>query len=100
MSHLFRDVLLPSSVAICLLLAEGLSQAKAGDEPTGSEPVGSELTVAAAAAVKPEPGEFEVRMPRTSPARESAAASTASEPDGRRCRRVERIGKTSARVCP
>ena len=95
MSHLIRDVLLPSSIAVSLLLGLTIGPARAGEEPTGSEPA-----AIVAAAEKPAPGEFEVRMPRTSPARETAAASASSGADGRPCRRVERIGKTVARVCP
>ena len=100
MSHLIRDVLLPSSLAVSLLLGLALNPVQAGDEPAGSEPAGTESAAVVAAAVRPEPGEFEVRMPRTSPTPEAAAAGPASTPHGKHCRRVERIGKTSARVCP
>lgn len=96
MYYLIRDVLLPSSIAISLILGLAVGPARAGDEPSGTEPA----VVAAAVAVKPEPGEFEVRMPRTSPVLETAAASEAAEPAGKHCRRVERIGKTTARHCP
>jgi hypothetical protein len=94
MSTLIRDVLLPSAAAIGLLVNLTVGPARAGDEPNGAEPA-----AIVAAAEKPEPGEFEARMPRTSPAGEIVAASETDRPS-QRCRRVERIGKTSARRCP
>jgi hypothetical protein len=95
MSTLIRDVLLPSAAAIGLLVGVTVGPALAGQEPAGDEPA-----TVVAAAVKPEPGEFEVPMQRANPARDTAAASEPAEPDGNRCRRVGRIGKTTARHCP
>jgi hypothetical protein len=95
MSTLIRDVLLPSAAAFGLLVGLTIGPARAGQEPANDEPAS-----VVAAALKPEPGEFEVPVPRANPARDTAAASEPAESDGKRCRRVGRIGKTTARHCP
>jgi hypothetical protein len=93
MSSLFSDVLLPGAAAVGLLVIVAVGPVHAGDEPAGT--VSPAATVAANTA---EPGQFEVTQPRRTVVRETAAVQPSSD-DGKTCRRVERIGKTTARVC-
>lgn len=93
MSSLIREVILPAAAAVGFLVAMAIPSAQAQEVATAPEPAAVLASASSAASLAVDESGSNARV-----------VSEATKPDstaraGRRCERVERIGKLAIRRC-